>query len=155
LIGYLHNNRDRLGYAKRRQEGLPIGSGGIESANKYISHAQLKRSGAWSLIPNGNNVLRLRCAIYNGTYGPALQRYIINRHPQGSSSGTNGYAPTAANRAESAAKCLGNMAVKQTDRQPTFSARTRASVLNSSEYRRRVNLPDLDTLDIFHLWNRP
>jgi hypothetical protein len=63
LIGYLNNNRDRLGYAKRRQEGLPIGSGGIESANKYISNARLKRPGAWWLIPNGYNMLRLRCAI--------------------------------------------------------------------------------------------
>jgi hypothetical protein len=90
LIGYLDNNRERLGYAKRREEGLPIGSGGIESANKYISHARLKRSGAWWLIPNGNNMLRLRCALYNGTYGRVLQRYIENRHPQHSNSGTNG-----------------------------------------------------------------
>jgi hypothetical protein len=90
LVGYLHNNRDRLGYAKRRQEGLPIGSGGIESANKYISHARLKRSGAWWLIPNGNNMLRLRCAIYNGTHGRDLQRYIASGHPRASSLGTNG-----------------------------------------------------------------
>jgi hypothetical protein len=90
LMGYLDNNRDRLGYTKRREEGLPIGSGGIESANKYISHARLKRSGAWWLIPNGNNMLRLRCAMYNGTYARVLQRYIANRHPRHSNSGTNG-----------------------------------------------------------------
>ena len=81
LIGYLDNNRDRLGYAKCRQEGLPIGSGGIESANKCISHARLKRSGAWWLIPNGNNMLRLRCAIYNGAYDRVLRRYIASRCP--------------------------------------------------------------------------
>jgi len=90
LIGYLNNNRHRLGYAKRRGEGLPIGSGGIESANKYISHVRLKRSGAWWLIPNGNNMLRLRCAIYNGTYGCVLQRYIASRHPRAPHLGTNG-----------------------------------------------------------------
>ena len=90
LIGYLKNNRKRLGYAKRREAGQPIGSGGIESANKYISHARLKRSGAWWLIPNGNNMLRLRCAMYNGTYGRVLQRYIANRHPRHSTLGTNG-----------------------------------------------------------------
>ena len=90
LIGYLDNNRERLGYTKRREEGLPIGSGGIESANKYISHARLKRSGAWWLIPNGNNMLRLRCAMYNGTYGRVLQRYIANRHSRHFDSGTNG-----------------------------------------------------------------
>jgi hypothetical protein len=90
LIGYLDNNRDRLGYTKRREEGLPIGSGGIESANKYIPHARAKRSGAWWLIPNGNNMLRLRCAMYNGTYARVLQRYIANRHPRHSNSGTSG-----------------------------------------------------------------
>jgi hypothetical protein len=89
LIGYLDNNRDRLGYKKRRDEGLPIGSGGIESANKYISHVRLKRSGAWWQIPNGNNMLRLRCAMYNGTYDRVLQRYIESRHPRHSVLGTN------------------------------------------------------------------
>ncbi len=90
LIGYLDNNRDRLGYAKCRREGLPIGSGGIESANKYISHARLKRSGAWWLIPNGNNMLRLRCAIYNGTYDRVLQRYIASRRHTDGNLGTIG-----------------------------------------------------------------
>jgi hypothetical protein len=90
LVGDLDDNRDRLVYTKRRDEGVPIGSGGIESANKYISHARLKRSRAWWLIPHGNNMLRLRCAMYNGTYARVLQRYIANRHPRHSNSGTNG-----------------------------------------------------------------
>ena len=47
LITYLHNQRERLDYTARKAEGLPIGSGGIESANKFISHIRLKRSGAW------------------------------------------------------------------------------------------------------------
>jgi hypothetical protein len=51
LMGYLDNNRDRLGYTKRREEGLPIGSGGIESANKYSTPARLKRCGAWWRSP--------------------------------------------------------------------------------------------------------
>jgi hypothetical protein len=89
LMGYLNNNRDRQGYTKCRREPLPIGSGGIESANKYISHARLKRSGAWWLIPNGNNMLRLRCAIYNGTYDRVLQRYISNRQSRDDTLGTN------------------------------------------------------------------
>jgi len=90
LIGYLDNNRNRLGYAACRKEGLPIGSGGIESAHKYISHVRLKRSGAWWLIPNGNNMLRLRCAIYNGTYDRVLQRYIANRQLRDPTLGTIG-----------------------------------------------------------------
>ena len=42
LIVYLKKNINRLGYQECRDEGIPIGSGGIESANKYISHARLK-----------------------------------------------------------------------------------------------------------------
>ena len=45
------------------QGGYPIGSGGIESANKFICHVRLKRSGAWWLKPNCNSMLKLRCSI--------------------------------------------------------------------------------------------
>jgi len=37
-----------------------IGSGAIESANKFISHGT-----------NANNILKLRCAKYNKTYDDA------------------------------------------------------------------------------------
>jgi hypothetical protein len=91
LIGYLDDNRERLGYANCQQEGRHIGSGGIEFVNKYISHARLKRFGAWWLIANGNNMLRLRCAIYNGTYNRVLQRHIANRQSRDDTLATNGY----------------------------------------------------------------
>ncbi len=80
LITYLDNQRDRLGYDRCKEEGLPIGSGGIESANKYISHARLKRSGAWWVTENGNNMLRLRCAMYNGTFDKVFAKYISRKH---------------------------------------------------------------------------
>ncbi|MCP5009622.1 MAG: ISKra4 family transposase, partial [Aestuariibacter sp.] len=54
LITYLDNQRDRLNYNACKEEGIPIGSGGIESANKFISHIRLKRSGAWWVVENGN-----------------------------------------------------------------------------------------------------
>ena len=47
----------------------------IESANKFISHVRLKRSGAWWYISNANNILKLRCAKYNGTYDRIIQKY--------------------------------------------------------------------------------
>jgi hypothetical protein len=75
LITYLQNHRERLDYDARKAEGLPIGSGGIESANKFISHARLKRSGAWWVVENGNGMLRLRCAIYNGTFDRVFQKF--------------------------------------------------------------------------------
>jgi hypothetical protein len=79
LITYLDNNRDRLGYDECKEQGLPIGSGGIESANKYISHARLKRSGAWWVTENGNNMLRLRCAMYNQTFDQVFRKYILSK----------------------------------------------------------------------------
>jgi hypothetical protein len=47
LIGYLENNEHRIDYKKLQRGQYPIGSGGIESANKFICHVRMKRSGAW------------------------------------------------------------------------------------------------------------
>jgi hypothetical protein len=75
LINYLANHRHRLAYQQCRNEGLSLGSGGIESANKHICHVRLKRSGAWWLEENGNTMLRLRCAIYSDTFDVVLTAY--------------------------------------------------------------------------------
>lgn len=76
LIGYLNTHRDRMGYNEAKDKGLPIGSGGIESANKFVVQARLKRSGAWWLEPNGNGMLRLRCAIVNRTFDRVFRNYV-------------------------------------------------------------------------------
>ena len=68
LHAYLSNNLERLDYGKARRGGYPLGSGAIESANKFIGHVRLKRSGAWWKVDQANHVLRLRCARYNGQY---------------------------------------------------------------------------------------
>jgi hypothetical protein len=47
LVRYLQRHQERLDYQFARQGGYPMGSGGIESANKFICHVRLKRSGAW------------------------------------------------------------------------------------------------------------
>ena len=52
-----------------------MGSGGIESANKFICHVRLKRSGAWWYVTNANQMLALRCAKYNGTFARVFERY--------------------------------------------------------------------------------
>jgi len=81
LIGYLHNNRERIHYRGDRIGGYPIGSGGIESANKFICHTRMKRSGAWWVKETGNAMLRIRCAIYNGTYEKVFDKYKKNQLP--------------------------------------------------------------------------
>lgn len=88
LIVYLENQQGRFGYDSAKAEGMPIGSGGIESANKFIGHVRLKRSGAWWLVENGNGMLRLRCALYNGTFDRVFEHYIAN--DLGNRFGTNG-----------------------------------------------------------------
>lgn len=76
LINYLDNNKERIHYHGDRIGGYPIGSGGIESANKFICHTRLKRSGAWWLKINGNGMLGLRCSIVNGTFENAFEKYV-------------------------------------------------------------------------------
>ena len=75
LIGYLENNQTRINYRSQRRAGYPLGSGGIESANKFICQVRLKRSGAWWYVANSNHMLALRCAKYNGTFGRVFERY--------------------------------------------------------------------------------
>lgn len=73
-IGYLQKNKERMAYKTLRKGGYPLGSGGIESAHKFISHVRLKRSGAWWYVSNGNNMLALRCAKYNDTFDRIFDR---------------------------------------------------------------------------------
>jgi hypothetical protein len=75
LLGYLQGNQSRVKYGALRRKGYPIGSGGIESANKFISHVRLKRSGAWWYVERANEMLALRCAKYNGTFGRVFHLY--------------------------------------------------------------------------------
>jgi len=75
LIRYLKNNAHRINYLENLETGYAIGSGAIESANKFISHTRMKRSGAWWIVPCGNGMLRVRCAIYNGTYDRLFNQY--------------------------------------------------------------------------------
>jgi hypothetical protein len=75
LANYLTENRNRVNYGPVRKGGYPIGSGGIESSNKFISQVRLKRPGAWWYVKNANQMLALRCAKYNGTLDKLLRIY--------------------------------------------------------------------------------
>jgi Uncharacterised protein family (UPF0236) len=72
---YLHEHRGRTHYRHLRRGGYPLGSGGIESSNKFICQVRLKRSGAWWYEVNSNQMLALRCAKYNGTLDQVCVRY--------------------------------------------------------------------------------
>jgi hypothetical protein len=74
LIAYLQRHQARLDNRFACKGGYPVGSGGIESANKFICHVRLKRSGAWWYATNANQMLALRCAKYNGTFNRLFDR---------------------------------------------------------------------------------
>ncbi len=57
---YLYNRRDQLDYKTAIDNDLPIGSGEIESAHRYVIQKRLKLSGAWWTDKNIDAMLALR-----------------------------------------------------------------------------------------------
>lgn len=53
-------DRDQLNYRDALARGLPIGSGEIESAHRYIVQRRLKLPGAWWRAENADHMLALR-----------------------------------------------------------------------------------------------
>jgi hypothetical protein len=71
----LTDPRSRTHYQTLRRGGYPWGRGGMESANKFICHVRLKRSGAWWYEDRSNQMVALRCAKENGTFAQVFTRY--------------------------------------------------------------------------------
>jgi hypothetical protein len=64
--GYFQTNADRMAYPQFRLEGLPIGSGAIESAVDHLVQRRLKRAGMrWSEL-GADAVLALRARLRSG-----------------------------------------------------------------------------------------
>ena len=57
---YLTNRPGQFNYQDALLAGLPIGSGEIESAHRYIIQDRLKRAGAWWKLKNAKHMLALR-----------------------------------------------------------------------------------------------
>jgi hypothetical protein len=57
---YLSARREQLHYQESLAQGLPIGSGEIESAHRYVVQQRLKRPGAWWRVENAEYMLALR-----------------------------------------------------------------------------------------------
>ena len=78
---YLSSRRDQLNYREALANDLPIGSGEIESAHRYIAQQRLKRPGAWWRVEHADHMLALRINRRNGdwdaywaTFGKNLSR---------------------------------------------------------------------------------
>ena len=65
---YLGARKDQLNYREALAEGLPIGSGEIESAHRYVAQKRLKLPGAWWLVENAEYMLALRINRLNGDW---------------------------------------------------------------------------------------
>jgi hypothetical protein len=57
---YIHNRLQQLDYKGAIAAELPIGSGEIESAHRYVIQQRLKRSGSWWSAENAWAMLTLR-----------------------------------------------------------------------------------------------
>ena len=57
---YMRKRRGQFNYKEALDEGLPIGSGAVESAHRYIIQDRLKIAGAWWTSKNAHNMLALR-----------------------------------------------------------------------------------------------
>ena len=65
---YLGARKDQLNYREALAEGLPIGSGEIESAHRYVAQKRLKLPGAWWLVEHAEHMLALRINRLNGDW---------------------------------------------------------------------------------------
>lgn len=66
---YLSHRLHQLDYQSALANDLPIGSGEIESAHRYIAQQRLKRPGSWWRAANAEHMLALRLNRANNRWG--------------------------------------------------------------------------------------
>jgi hypothetical protein len=66
LIRYVRNNEDRMRYAQFREQGLLIGSGPIESAQRHVIQIRMKRTGQHWGERGARQMARMRAAYRTG-----------------------------------------------------------------------------------------
>jgi hypothetical protein len=57
---YIKNRPEQLDYKSAIEKELPIGSGEVESAHRYVLQERLKLAGAWWTLNNAKNMINLR-----------------------------------------------------------------------------------------------
>lgn len=72
---YLRNRPGQFDYESAIAANLPIGSGEIESAHRYVIQERLKLSGCWWKLENATTLLALRVLRANGDW----DGYWLNR----------------------------------------------------------------------------
>lgn len=67
-LRYLENRSENLFYAQAREQGLPIGSGLIESGHRHVLQCRLKLPGSWWKEQNANAMAKLRAVKANNKW---------------------------------------------------------------------------------------
>ena len=78
---YLIGRRNQLNYREALANDLPIGSGEIESAHRYIAQLRLKRPGAWWRVEHAEYMLALRVNRRNGDWKAYWATFGRTRSP--------------------------------------------------------------------------
>ena len=65
---YIRNRPFQFNYKEALERGLPIGSGEVESAHRYVIQDRLKIAGAWWKEDNAQDMLSLRTLRENGDW---------------------------------------------------------------------------------------
>ena len=76
---YLGARADQLNYRQALAEGLPIGSGEIESAHRTVAQQRLKRPGAWWRVEHAEHRLALRINQINGDWDAYWKALTLQR----------------------------------------------------------------------------
>lgn len=76
LVGYYRSNAKRMRYSEFRTQGLPIGSGIVESAHKHVLQVRMKQAGQRWSITRGRRMVTLRAAYR--TAGPRRFHWAIS-----------------------------------------------------------------------------
>jgi hypothetical protein len=77
---YLTHRLNQLDYQAAIERKLPIGSGEIESAHRYVVQQRMKRPGAWWRAHNAEHMLALRINRANRQWDSYWQRISENQH---------------------------------------------------------------------------
>lgn len=78
LVTYLTNNKDRMDYPRYEAMGLPIGSGEVEAQCKTLVQARCKQAGMRWSAAGVESLLRVRCAVRDGTYEQHFGQWPVN-----------------------------------------------------------------------------
>jgi hypothetical protein len=78
-LEFFRRNRARMDYRGAKDAGCPIGSGCVESANKFLVQQRMKRSGQRWGQEGGQGVLTFRSLLKSGRFDGACRSMVRRR----------------------------------------------------------------------------